>query len=220
MKQIESGSTTRRAFTLIEILVVLAIIAVLAAILLPVLSTVREKGRAAVCQSNLKQIGTSITMYTQDWEHFPRALDAADKYAPEIWASWPDGAKIMAETPLLPVVLDPYIKGNAIWGCPSDSGYDYDDIANVFIDARPTAYEKFGISYSYRTELMLRTLSDDRLPEPSETNVLNDANGGWHGSGKLSFGEGRRYNMLFADNHVKSVDYAHFRQAWAKKLPQ
>jgi len=210
----------KRAFTLIEILVVLAIIAVLAAILLPVLSRVREKGRAAVCQSNLKQIGTAITMYAQDWDYFPRALDAADKNAPQIWSGWPGGAQIMAETPMLPVVLDPYIKGDAVWGCPSDSGYDYDDIANVVIDARPTAYQKFGISYSYRTELMLRTLSDDRLPEPAETNVLNDANGGWHGSSTFGFGEGRRYNMLFADNHVKSVDYAHFRQAWAKPLPQ
>src|SRR5438876_9360749 len=62
----------RRGFTLIELLVVIAIIAVLAAILFPVFAQAREKARAAGCTSNLKQIGTAIQMYAQDWdEHFP-----------------------------------------------------------------------------------------------------------------------------------------------------
>ena len=58
----------RRGFTLIELLVVIAIIAILAAILFPVFAQAREKGRAAVCTSNLKQIGTAFQMYAQDWD--------------------------------------------------------------------------------------------------------------------------------------------------------
>ena len=46
-----------RAFTLIEILVVIAIIAILAAILFPVFARARENARRASCQSNMKQIG-------------------------------------------------------------------------------------------------------------------------------------------------------------------
>jgi prepilin-type N-terminal cleavage/methylation domain-containing protein/prepilin-type processing-associated H-X9-DG protein len=58
----------RAGFTLIELLVVIAVIAILAAILYPVFSQARDRARQASCLSNLRQIGTSIEMYRQDYD--------------------------------------------------------------------------------------------------------------------------------------------------------
>jgi prepilin-type N-terminal cleavage/methylation domain-containing protein len=53
------------AFTLIELLTVIAIIGILAAILIPVVGRVRESARSAVCLSNLRQIGTAALLFSE-----------------------------------------------------------------------------------------------------------------------------------------------------------
>ena len=61
------GQVKRCRFTLIELLVVIAIIAILAAILLPALQSARERGKAANCNSNQKQMGQIFSFYTNDF---------------------------------------------------------------------------------------------------------------------------------------------------------
>jgi len=61
----------RKAFTLIEMLVVIAIIAILAALLMPALSRAREEGRKTACLSNLHQVGLYLTMYQGDYRRWP-----------------------------------------------------------------------------------------------------------------------------------------------------
>jgi prepilin-type N-terminal cleavage/methylation domain-containing protein len=66
----------RRAFTLIELLIVLAIIAILSAILLPVLSRTRAQAKRTACVSQLRQLGFASAMYRQDFDEIPPHISA------------------------------------------------------------------------------------------------------------------------------------------------
>ncbi|CUU36930.1 MAG: prepilin-type N-terminal cleavage/methylation domain-containing protein [Armatimonadetes bacterium] len=90
--------TDRRGFTLIELLVVIAIIAILAAILFPVFAQARSKARQSSCLSNMRQLGTSMRMYAQDY----------DERHVYLWWEWHIG-------------LHPYIKNWDIFICPQSS---------------------------------------------------------------------------------------------------
>jgi len=109
-------NSLRKAFTLIEMLVVVAIIALLAAILFPVFSSAREKGRQAACESNLKQIGEGLIQYNQDY----------DEYEPYI-AFWGGGSGTTYEAGWQDAVF-PYVRAEAVFDCPDEgitSAYAY-----------------------------------------------------------------------------------------------
>jgi prepilin-type N-terminal cleavage/methylation domain-containing protein/prepilin-type processing-associated H-X9-DG protein len=115
MKSASRLSGSSRGFTLIELLVVIAIIAILAAILFPVFAQAREKARAISCISNLKQIGTALMMYTQDYdEAFPSVIANSTQdggCAPNLeWYALGGGWVTLA---------NPYIKNGQIYRCPS-----------------------------------------------------------------------------------------------------
>ena len=68
-----------RAFTLIELLIVIAIIAILAGLLLPALSGAKKKGKAAQCINNLREIGIGFRLWANDnHEQFPWTVAVAD----------------------------------------------------------------------------------------------------------------------------------------------
>ncbi|MEN8127566.1 MAG: type II secretion system protein [Planctomycetota bacterium] len=67
----------QKGFTLIELLVVIAIIALLLSVIMPSLNLAKQKARAVVCKSNLKQWGVMFTLYTQ--ENNDSYMSACDK---------------------------------------------------------------------------------------------------------------------------------------------
>ena len=73
-KKVSRKSRKSLSFTLIELLVVIAIIAILASMLLPALNQARDKAHAINCSGNLKQIGLSVLMYTNDNDSFFPAI--------------------------------------------------------------------------------------------------------------------------------------------------
>ncbi|MCS7181316.1 MAG: DUF1559 domain-containing protein, partial [bacterium] len=92
-------------FTLVEMLVVIAIIAILAAFLLPALSGARERARRTTCINNLRQFGIAYEMYAEDhYERFPD--QPAALYAGSSNSS-------------LKTIYPYYIKSTKIFWCPS-----------------------------------------------------------------------------------------------------
>src|SRR2546427_8248605 len=102
-----SPNPRKQGFTLIELLVVIAIIAILAAILFPVFAQVRQKARLTSCLSNLKQLGSALSMYVQDYdEMLTPHLDRWPKGKPS-----PDaGTSVVANS--LKAAWGPYIKND------------------------------------------------------------------------------------------------------------
>lgn len=100
----------RGAFTLIEILVVIAIIAILASILFPVFARARENARRASCMSNLKQIGLAMYMYSQDYDErlVPQSIYGPGKTGAPANFYWN-------------YCLEPYVKSEQVYVCPSRS---------------------------------------------------------------------------------------------------
>ena len=209
-------TNSRRAFTLVEILVVLAIVSLLAALLFPVFLTVRGKARESVCGSNLRQIGQGIVMYAADSDgRFPHAVDPSDRAMPAMFDSFPDFAPEIPRIGQMHEVLQPYLKSTQIFACPADTGFMFADFSGAQLDAFPSSFEKFGTSYYYRTELAARKMNESGVQEAARINMMFDGVGHWHGTLTPIAG---RYNTLFADGHVKNLSRDQIGQAWSTPL--
>ena len=212
----------KRAFTLVELLVVVAIIALLAAILFPVFERAREAARRSACESNLKQIGLGITQYVQDNDEIMVGVGTAT--ANGSWKCW----------------IAPYINNSEVFFCPDQGfispfnpterreglmqdGYPSCYIGNGGADPAYGIYNgvcdnnnadpwgctpmSWGIYYLTYGKNITTFVNPSQLLLVTEGGVRAGVNPSW-GNGPdygVWSGHDGMMNVLFADGHVKAM---------------
>lgn len=197
-----AGLANPGGFTLVEILIVLAIIGILAAILFPVFASARESARAASCASNLKQIALGMQMYALD--NSGRLPEQPFRPADGPRCGWPDP-------------FFRYIRDSGVFVCPND---EEDRVYDPACTATPGARVDGGAgSYNFVGHANSLTRF-----EPTKIILALDGRGDWAGAGtdpgpdgkpvmlprniEGAFGEPRHgdgYNVVFGDGHSRRL---------------
>ncbi|RMD80113.1 MAG: prepilin-type N-terminal cleavage/methylation domain-containing protein [Lentisphaerae bacterium] len=215
----------RHAFTLIELLVVIVIITILAALLLPVLSSARAKAKDVQCINNARQIITAVLLYADDWNGVMRPCKWAGAIEPTP-GNWTTHL-VDDDSPYLGSYATSQTSGRfpEVYACPSASnamayaGRTYTGkeylyamrirvcylpidrvLSNKRITTQPgyraAFLEKADESLGYHSEAHLRL-----LPHKEDTAQLL--------SGFIAFRHPaiRRQNTTFLDGHVAKVTF-------------
>lgn len=202
------GGRRQQGFTLIELMVVMAIIAILASLLLPALAQAKGKARAVQCASQMRQIGLATWMYADEHEGcLPRSTHSATAHGELPWG----------------YALLPYLTGgsfvrenagwtnlfNTLYRCPSDRrNTDWSYGKNVYpeLSSAETGTNTWQ--------------SIDLMPHPSATVLFAEKMGGsmadhlmahfWAEGGTPEVDAKRhnhKSNYIFCDGHVESLRF-------------
>ena len=167
-----------RGFTLIELLTVIATIAILAALLLPILSRAKVKAQRTTCLSNLRQLSVSWVMYADD--NHGSLVESYPVNNPEVWVQGDmTKANEAGNADLIRAgKLYPYNPSVAIYHCPADEGVTIGGQVvptlrsysmNCFMGARDPG---LGPIPDTTTNYVLFYAKDTDVPRPSQTWVM------------------------------------------------
>ena len=203
----------KKAFTLIELLIVITIVGILAALLMPAMGRAREGGRRVQCTNNLRQIGIAWHLYldehNQKFPHFSYPQDLQE-YA-YYWWGGKSGFREprIAETRILNEYLDISSDDDEaaleIFHCPSDRRRTISDIWGQFPFVNTTTFDYWGNSYELNApNLNEVSILSTNTPHWKLLFVATPANyGAVHGGENPKM----KRNVLFLDGHVKMHDY-------------
>lgn len=193
-----------RAFTLVELLVVMAIIGILAALLLPALSAVKGNAKRTTCLNNLRQVNLGIRMYCDDSKEISPAAKFPSVAYKELMKSY--------------VGLNGHSSAaDRIFACPADTFHYFDDPTNGSLRfAGAPQHEQAGFDYSsywfngmnVRHRLGIAAVKITSIKEPVKTVLVAETPAffpySWH---QPRSGDGPRFNdakdmIGFVDGHV------------------
>ena len=197
---LSTARNSRRAFTLVELLVVISIIAVLAAILLSVTQKAGDTAKAAKCLAKLRSIGTAVTLYRNDKMAYPKAAHATTtSFTGQTW--WfKDVMPYLGDAPIT-VSVD---------GRDLQPGLD-SPLRCPVVKVRGWPFMDYGIN-GYALPFGPDDVPIMKVDRPSTTFLVADSNAwviiGWTGatlSQEFHFRHGKAANVVMFDGHVEKV---------------
>jgi len=156
MMRVQAQPPARCGFSLVEILVSIAIVAVLIGLLLPMLSHARDVSRTTLCASNLRQIGMAWQAYFHEFDQFPRHTEQPDwRYGGVMFVGVDRRAVLDLERPINRPLAEQGLGESGelagLFRCPGDKGVfardDGDPRGRVSVLAGKTCFGTFGTSY-------------------------------------------------------------------------
>ena len=193
-----TGTRTQRAFTLVELLVVISIIGLLIGIMVPAMAKARKSAARTMCAANLRQVGLAVTAYLNETNdtffyfgvtNVPSVLPGT----PTFWG----------------ILLDYGAKNPEVFRCPADKPRNFQEEREPPNEGK-RYYDSEGSSYQFNDMLVGRKMAEIAKWLRDNMHLTVAENQLWLAKDFQGFhakkGEAFAANYLYADGHVTDLE--------------